>query len=358
MLKILDWYIIRKFLTTFFFMLGVIMLLSMVFDMSERLSEFIDRQAPISEILGKYYLTFILYYGNTFSPMIIFISVIWFTAKMATDTEIIPILNSGKPFNRFIRPYMIAATFLVIVALIMNHFILPKANQIRLDFDNQYYRDGLHVEDYYAEFPGNETVNFSSYASEDNIINDFSLQKSDKNNRVVYFIKARTAQSIAGTNKWKLIDYYERKANGINEIIVNGKSKDTTFQFSINDMAHRENIAENMNFSELREFIKSEKFKGSGEVPRYELLLHRRTSLPFATYVLTIIGVAVSSRKKRGGVGINIALGLGIIFVFIFTMQIMDVAATNVGFPPFIAVWIPNIIFGGIAFLLYKHAKK
>lgn len=130
MLKILDRYIIRKFLTTFFFMLGVIMILAMVFDLSEKLTEFINNQAPISDIFIKYYLNFILFYGNMFSSMIIFVSVIWFTAKMAQDTEIIPMLNSGKPFVRFLRPYMISATILMFISLVMNHFILPKSNQI------------------------------------------------------------------------------------------------------------------------------------------------------------------------------------------------------------------------------------
>jgi lipopolysaccharide export system permease protein len=339
-------------------MLGIIMLLSMVFDMSERLGEFIEKQAPISDIFLKYYLTFLLYYGNTFSSMIIFISVIWFTAKMASDTEVIPILNSGKPFNRFLRPYMIAATLLMIISLVMNHFILPRANKVRLDFDNQYYRAGLHVEDYYAEFPGNISVNFATYVSEDNIANDFVLQVTNNDDEVTYFLKARGAKNIIGTNKWKLFDYYERKINGLNEEIINGKEKDTVFNFRIDDMAHRENIAEIMNYTELKEFIKKEKAKGAANVPSYELELYRRSSLPFATYVLTIIGVSVSSRKKRGGVGINIAVGLGIIFVYIFTMKIMDVAAVNVGFSPIIAVWIPNILFGAVAYVLYKYAPK
>ena len=358
MLKILDKYIIRKFLTTFFFMLGIIMLLSMVFDMSERLSEFIEKQAPISDIFLKYYVTFILYYGNTFSSMIIFISVIWFTAKMAQDTEIVPILNSGRTFNRFLRPYMIAATILMVLSLILNHLILPMANKVRLDFDNQYYRAGLHVEDYYAEFPGNISVNFSSYVSEDNKINDFVLQKTDNSNKVIYFIKARTAEYFPKSNKWKLVDYYERKSLGVNEEIINGKEKDTIYNFTIDDMAHRENIAEIMNYYELKKFIAREKQKGAANVPTYELELYRRSSLPFATYVLTIIGVSVSSRKKRGGVGINIALGLGIIFVYIFTMKIMDVAAVNVGFSPIIAVWIPNVLFGFVAYILYRYAPK
>lgn len=358
MLKILDRYIIKKFLSTYFFMLGIIMLLAMVFDMSSRLSEFIEKQAPIYDIITKYYFTFLIHYGNMFSSLIIFVSVIWFTAKMAQDSEIIPIMNSGITFRRLLRPYIISATFLMVIALLLNHLILPNTNKIMLDFENQYYRMGVHVEDYHAEFPGNITLNISSYNSEENLAYDFVLQKMDKDDQPAYFIKARTAVNIPNTHKWKLNDYYERFYEDSSEILHNGKLKDTVFSFQIGDIAQRENIAETMTFSELKKFIADEKAKGSAFIPDYEIVLYERTSLPFSTYVLSIIGVSVSSRRKRGGVGINIALGLGIIFIYIFAMKVTNVAAMNVGFPAYIAVWIPNILFGGIAYILYKYAPK
>jgi len=357
MLKILDRYIIRKFLTTFFFMLGVIMLLAMVFDLSERLSEFINNQAPISAIIFEYYLNFVLYFGNMFSSMIIFVSVIWFTAKMAQDTEIIPMWNSGKPFHRFLRPYMISATFLMVISLVLNHFILPKSNQSRLDFEEKYYRDAINVEDYHAEYPGNQVVYFSSYYAEKNEVNDFTLEQW-QGDSIVYFIKARTAQNIEGTNKWKLNDYFERYIGYPNDQMIEGKTKDTVFNFKMEEMAQRDNVAEAMTYSELKSFIRREKEKGSGNVPMYEIELYQRTSYPFATYILTIIGVSVASRKKRGGIGVNIALGLGIIFVYIFAMKVTTVAAMNVGFPAYIAVWVPNALFGVVAYVLYRFAQK
>ncbi len=339
-------------------MLGIIMLLAMVFDMSSRLSEFIEKKAPIYDIITRYYFTFLLHYGNMFSSLIIFVSVIWFTAKLAQDSEIIPIMNSGITFNRLMRPYMIAATFLMMLSLLMNHIVLPSSNKVMLDFENEYYRVGVHVENYHAEYPGNISLNFASYVSEDNVINDFVLEKTLNNNQPDYFIKARTAYNIAGTNKWKLKNYYERKVGNPNDIIHNGEEKDTVFNFRIEDIAQRENVAETMTYFELKDFIKSERLKGSGNIPMYEIILYERTSLPFSTYVLTIIGVSVSSRRKRGGVGINIALGLGIIFIYIFAMKVTTVAAMNVGFPASLAVWIPNILFGGIALVLYKYAPK
>jgi len=339
-------------------MLGIIMLLAMVFDLSERLSEFIDNQAPLSSIILDYYVNFILFYGNLFSSMIIFVSVIWFTAKLAQDTEIIPMWNSGKPFSRFLRPYMIAATVIMLISLVMNHFILPKSNRTRLDFEERYYRDAMSVNDYHAEYPGNQVVYFSSYYQEDNLANDFVLEQWNDQNKLTYFIKARTAENVPGTNKWVLKDYYERRVGYPNDEVVEGHWKDTVFNFKIEEMAQRENIAEAMTYTELRSFIDREKEKGSGNVPMYEIELYQRTSYPFAAYVLTIIGVAVSSRKKRGGVGVNIALGLLIIFVYIFAMKVTTVAAMNVGFPASIAVWVPNILFGAVAYILYRFAQK
>ena len=358
MLKILDKYIIRKFLSTFFFMLAVIMLLATVFDLSDKLSEFIENDATASEVIFEYYVNFILFYSNMFSSMIIFVSVIWFTAKMAQDTEIIPIWNSGKTFGRFVRPYMIAATFLMAVSLVFNHFIIPPSNRTRLDFEERFYRNIISVQDYHAEFPGNVVVYFTNYTAETGLINNFTLEKWDEDGNIRYFLKAATASNTEGTYDWKLHNYYERKMGYPNDAMKEGKLKDTTFQFNIEEIATRENIAEAMTYFELKEFIERERKKGSSMVAMYEIELYQRTSYPFATYVLTIIGIAVASKKKRGGVGINIALGLGIIFIYIFAMKVTTVAAINLGFAASIAVWVPNILFGGVAYILYRNATK
>lgn len=351
-------------------MLGVIMLLAMVFDIAERLSEFIKNQAPLQSIILDYYLNFLLYYGNTFSSMIVFISVIWFTAKMAQEAEIIPILNSGRPFTRFLRPYMVAATILMVMSLVLNHFVLPRANRVRLDFEESFYRDRLLVENYHAEFPGNELVHYASYNSKENIINDFVVEKYDNHNRLVHFLKSRTATVAHGSSNWHLVDVFERRINyndtlAFNDQMLNQKiqlteehKKDTVLPYKIEDMAIRDNIAEAMTYSELKQFIKKEKEKGNASVPTFEIELHQRTSYPFATYILTLIGVSVSSRKKRGGIGVNIAIGLLFVFIYIFAMKVTTVAATTVGFPPIAAVWLPNFIFGILAIFMYRIAPK
>lgn len=358
MFTILDRYIIRKFLTTFFFMLGVIMLLATVFDLAEKLSEFLQNKATLEEVFFDYYINFILFYGNMFSSMIIFVSVIWFTAKMAQDTEIIPILNSGRPFSRFLRPYMIAATILMLGSLFFNHFIIPKANKVRLAFEEKYYWKGMSVQDYYAEFPGEQVVHFSNYLSETNIAEDFIVQQWNDKGDLIYFIKAQQAINKPGTNNWELKNFYERKVSFPKDQIREGAKLDTVFQFNMSEMATRDNVAESMTYFELKDFIKRESKKGNQLVPNYEIELYQRTSYPFATYVLTLIGISVSSRKKRGGIGINIAIGLGFVFIYIFAMKVTTVAAMNVGFPTILAVWVPNILFGGVGYLLYRNAQR
>jgi lipopolysaccharide export system permease protein len=335
------------------------MLLSIVFDISEKLGDFLKNEASLYEVIFEYYVSFILFYGNMFSSMIIFISVIWFTAKMAQDTEIIPIWNSGRPFSRFVRPYMIAATVLMLISLFLNHFVIPNTNRNRLGFEEKYYRNAMYVLDYHAEFPNGQIIYFDSYMAQTNIAQDFVLEQESEDGRSIsHLIKAGEAENIKGTNQWVLRNYYERIVGDTNDVIREGKQLDTTFQFTIDEIATRENIAETMPYFELKEFIEREKVKGSSMVPMYEIELYQRTSYPFATYVLTIIGIAVASRKKRGGIGINIAIGLGIIFVYIFAMKVTTVAAINLGFATSFAVWVPNIIFGGVAYFLYKNAQR
>lgn len=339
-------------------MLGIIMLLAMVFDVAERLSEFIENEAPISAIVLKYYVNFILFYGNTYSSMIVFISVIWFTAKMAQETEIIPILNSGKPFNRFLRPYFIGATVLMLISLMLNHFIIPLSNKQRLGFEEDYYRNAMHVSDYYAEFPGETIVYFSSFSASDSLIRDFTLEKWTADQQPKMFLRARSAKNIFGTKNWVLVDYYERHCLPTGDSLVSGKTKRVQFDFQVEEMAIRENAMEAMTYSELKRFIQEEKAKGSPRVPNFEIELYQRTTLPFATYVLTLIGVSVASRKKRGGIGINIAIGLGIVFIYIFAMKVVAVAALNVGMPTVLAVWTPNVLFGIVSYLLYRKAVR
>lgn len=361
MFKILDRYIIQKFLITFFFMLGVIMILAMVFDLSERLGDFIQKEAPLKAIIFDYYLSFIIYFGNLFSPLITFVSVIWFTGKMAQNTEIIPMINSGRPFNRILRPYMIGATILMLISLLMNHFVLPSANQKRLDFEEKYYRNIRSVSNYYAEYPNNQIVYFDSYRSDLQRVLGFVVEQRNDKDEVISILRAREARNEAGSNSWELKDYFIRHVGHPNDTLIVGEKKatlDTILPFELQELTQRENVIMTMGFNEIRDFIEFEKKKGSSNIAQYEIELYQRTSFPFANYVLTLIGMAIASRKTRGGIGANIAAGLALAFIYIFAMKVTSVAAENVGFPSYIAVWIPNIIFGILGIFIYRLAPK
>ena len=361
MLKILDKYIIKKFLLTFFFMLGVIMVLAMVFDLSERLGDFIKKEAPLRAIIFDYYFSFVIYFGNLFSPLITFVSVIWFTAKMAQNTEIIPIINSGRPFRRLLRPYMIGATILMLISLVMNHFILPITNERKLQFEEEYYRNVRSVSNYYAEYPGNKIVYFDSYRSDLERVSGFVVEQRNENNEIISLLRAKEARNKDSSNMWELKDYFIRFIGHPNDSIVVGKPTevmDTILPFQVSELAQRESVVMTMGFNEIRDFIDAEKKKGAANIAQYEIELYQRTSFPFANYVLTLIGMAIASRKSRGGIGANIAAGLGLTFIYIFAMKVTSVAAENIGFPSYLAVWVPNIIFGILGIIIYRMAPK
>jgi len=356
MLKILDRYIIKKFLTTFFFMILVVMLLSIIFDLAERIQEFIERQAPLSAILLDYYLNFFFYFANMFSSLILFISVIWFTSKLAQNSEIIPMLNSGKPRSRLLRPYMIATSVVVIFSFFIKNLFLRGQKKTRLDFEEQFYRIRMIVSNYYAEISDSETIFFRMYNSDDGYLEFLGMTQRDENGDLLRIVKANKAYNEEG-NTWTLEGYMIRDIGPLNDHIRYGEFMDTLLPFVIEDMAHRENIVETMGYKQISDFITRERQKGSDEVAKHELSKYQRTSYPFAAFVLTLIGFSVSSRKSRGGIGAHLALGLLIVFAYIFFMQITSVAAVNVGFPALLASWLPNMIFGVLALVLYRWSR-
>jgi lipopolysaccharide export system permease protein len=337
-------------------MILVVMTISVIFDLSERLQEYIERKAPVSAIFMDYYLNFVFYYANMFSSLILFISVIWFTSKLAQNSEIIPMLNSGKPRSRLLRPYMIATSLIVFVSLIMNHFVLPDANKKRLAFEEEYYRIRMVMSNYYADLNPNETIFFRFYNSDDGFLESFGMTLRDDEGKIKKLVSAKKA-TFQEENTWRIENYLIRHVGHLDDRIIHGDSLDTTLVFSIGDIAYRDNIVETMDFNKLKGFIKRERARGSAEVTDYELKMHQRTSYPFAAFVLTLIGFSVSSRKSRGGIGVHLAIGLAFVFVYIFSMQVTSVAAINVGFPTLLASWLPNMIFGVFALGLYRWSR-
>lgn len=343
------------------------MLLAIVFDISEKLKDFLAKDAPLSDVVFVYYVNFIVFYGNTFSSLIIFITVIWFTSKMAQDSEIIPMLFSGKRFSRILVPYMIGATILTVLSLVLNHYIVPLSNASRLHFEDKYYRDNLYISNYIAEYPGQNIVYFNDLSTQDSVISNLRIEKWSKNNQIEKFLQAGSAKYNVKTGEWKLYNYFIRNIADSNDRalthttpdqINRGNEYDTVLPFKLSDVAVRENKSEAMTYTELSNFIKKEKAKGNPDYVFHEIELHRRTSYPFASFILTLIGFSVSFQKKRGGIGVNIAIGLGLAFLYIFSMKVTTVAAINVGFPSLLAVWIPNLIFLAIGLILYRISPK
>ncbi len=352
----IDKYIIKKFLGTFFFIFVLLMSISMVFDISEKLTEFLERNASWYDIFTIYYSNFIIYYGFQFVYMINFISVIWFTSKMAQNSEIIPILGAGISFRRFLRPYFISATLLVILTIVMYNFVLPPSNKARLEFEENYYRTHFVSKGRMTVKPG-LMVSYLAYDVFTKTITDLEVEKWN-GDKLETKLVSKKAYGDSITDQWNLKFYNVRIFGEFNDQYYEGTNIDTNLNFTLGDLIYRENVIEAMNYSQLNTFIEQEKMKNSDRIPMYEIEKYNRFASPFAIYILTLIGVSVSSRKSRGGMGANLAIGLGICVVYVFSMKMTTVAALNVGFPPLLAVWLPNIIFAIIAVFLYKLAPK
>jgi lipopolysaccharide export system permease protein len=357
--KILDLYIIKKFLGTFLFAIGLIVCIAVVFDISEKVDDFIERHAPLKAIAFDYYLNFIPYFANLFSPLFVFISVIFFTSKMAGQTEIIAILNSGISFNRFLRPYIISATVIAIASFYLNNWVIPHANLVRLQFENIYIKNpyvyrGRNI---HRQIKPGEFVYFESYDNKANTGFMFSLEKFEEGKLVTKLMADRiTWDSL--TQKWSIENYTIRHINGMTEELKKGIRLDTALSIHPSEFNRRMNFIEAMDFSELNTYIKEEKQRGSEVIPFYEVEKYRRTSYPFATFILTLIGVAISSKKVRGGVGLQLGAGILLSFTYIMFMQVSTTFATNGNLPAVVAVWIPNFVYAVIALYLLRKAPK
>ncbi len=381
MFKTLDRYIIRQFLGTFFFILVLIMSIAVVFDISEKTEDFAKTSATLYEIVVEYYVNFIIYYSNLFSGLLIFIAVLLFTSQLAGRSEIIAMLSSGVSFPRFARPYFIAATILTALSLYVNVFLLPRANQTRLAFEKAHIWSAYKLEDnnVLREIAPGEIVYFESVDVPRLTGYRFSLEKWDGDQLRSKIISDRAVFDTI-TGRWTIHDYMIREiplepesngldqarmGHGINdpevmlpERIRRGSVLDTLIPLKLADLGQRLDNVAALDRHQIAEYIKAEKARGGSKVPYYEVEQKQRTSYPFATYVFTLIGVGIASRKVRGGTGVHMVLGVMLTLLYIFTMKMTTVAATNSAFNPTLAVWIPNIIFGIVGVWIYWKAPK
>lgn len=359
-MKLLDRYIIKKFLGTFFFSITLIISISIVFDFSENLDGFIEKDAPVKAIVFDYYLNFIPYFINLFSPLFIFIAVIFFTSKMASNTEIISILASGISFRRFLVPYVISAIFLGLISFYLNSFLIPKSNQKRLEFKYTYIKNPTQNRDrnIHLQIDPNSYIYVGSYSNQTDVGIKFTIEQFDENNELKYKLLADFIKWDTVKNLWTIQNYYERRIDGINESIKRGLTKDTVLNMLPQEFKKRETDAEMLNFFELNEEIEKEKFKGSKKVVFYEIEKHQRIAFPFASIILTLMGASIASRKVRGGIGIHLGQGLGLSFSYVLFMKVAQTFATNGGIDPMISMWIPNMVFALLTVWLLSRAQK
>ena len=359
MLKIIDIYIIKKFLGTFFYAISLLILIVIIFDVSENLDSFIQKEAPLKAIVFDYYLNFIPYFINLFIYLFTFISVIFFTSKLAGDTEIIAILSSGVSFWRLLYPYMISAVLLALLSFYLGNFLIPKTNEDRRIFKNAYMENltkdkskNLHI-----QIAPNTFVFVESYNSKLNTGYKFSLEKFD-GQKMIYKLMADRIYLDTIVGNWKFKNYFIRTFDSTGQSLIKGTELDTTFSLKPKDLYKVKEEFEEMDYYELNDYIISEKQKGSKAYKKFEIEKHKRASGPVAIIILTVIGVALSSRKVRGGIGMHLGVGIGLTFSYILLIQVSTVFSTFGNLSPLIASWIPNFIFLIIAIYLLKKAPK
>ena len=355
----LDWYIVKKFLGTFFFSISLILLIVVVFDISEKIDDFIEKDAPLRGIIFDYYLNFIPYFGNLFSPLFTFVAVIFFTSKMANNTEVISILSSGISFNRFLRPYMLSAGLLAVLSFTLSNFIIPPANSERLEFENTYIKNPYknRDKDIHMQIKPGQFIYMQSYNTKRNIGYKFSMEQFE-NNELQEKLFCNYIKWNETTENWTVHNYFIRKIDHLNEEIIEGDTLVLTINLHPNDFNVRRSMVETMNMFQLNDYIKEERMKGSKNLVFHIIEQQKRFAYPFATLILTIVAVAMASRKVRGGIGLHLGLGLLISFAYILFMQVSTTFATNGDLSPIIAVWIPNLLFASLGLYLLTKTPK
>ena len=358
--KKIDAYIVSKFITTFFIALLLIIGIVIIFDISEKIDNFVAKEAPLKAIVFDYYLNFIPYFMNMFSPLFVFITVIFFTSKMAADSEIIAILSCGISFHRMMVPYIFSATLIAIFSLCLNLFIIPDANKTRLEFENQYVKTrfksvGRNV--HYQISPG-EFVFAESFSSWNNTAYRFTLEKI-VDNKLVSKISAESAVYNEEKDVWTLKKYFIRDYNeDLTDRIRSGKQLDTTLALSSKDFYLTEKTVETLNYHELNNLIDTQRMLGDANVKFALIEKNTRFALPFSAFILTIMGVALSSKKRRAGIGWNIGIGIALAFTYILFLRFSQMFVHTDTLPPAIALWLPNLVFAIIAGFLYRIAPK
>lgn len=358
-MKTIDIYIIKKFLGTFFYAIGLLVVIVIIFDFSERIDEFLGNNAPAKEIIFSYYFNFIPYFVNLFAYLFTFISVIFFTSKLAMNTEVIAMLSSGISYWRFLRPYLVSSIFLAILSFVLANFIIPHTNKKLVAFENTYLKGTRTNRDVniHIQVNRNTFIYLESYNALQLTGHRFSLEKIE-NKKLIYKLNSDRIKWDSISECWIADRWTSRSLEGHREIIERGTDKPVMIDIKPQDFITNKEDIKTMDLMELNQRIEEEQMKGTTMVINYEVEKHKRIANPFATLILTFIGVSISSRKVRGGIGLHLGVGITITFSYILFMQISTVFGTNSTLSPFWAAWMPNIFFGVMALIMIRVAPK
>lgn len=356
----LDRYIIVKFLGTYFFAIALIISIAVVFDINENIDKFINNNAPVEAIVFDYYLNFIPYFSNLFSPLFVFIAVIFFTSKLAENSEIIAMMSTGMSFKRLMRPYMISAAIIAALTYGLGAYVIPKGNVTRLDFEDRYRKKKKQdfVRNVQLEVDSGVIAYLGRYDGRNNTAYSFSLDKFIDKKLVSHLTAKRAVYDTTSVHKWQLRDYMIREMEGMREKITKGSKLDTIIKMQPQDFLIMKGQQQTMTSPELKEYIAQQKRRGFANIKEFEIEYHQRIAMSFAAFILTSIGLSLSSKKVKGGMGMNLGVGLALSFSYILFQTVSSTFTVNGNTPPIVSVWIPNILYAIIAVYLYRKAPK
>lgn len=361
-MKKFDLYIIKKYFTTFILSMFLLILVVIVFDLSEKLDKFLVDNITLKEILFDYYANFIPYFFNLFLYLFVFISVIFFSSKLAQNSEFIAVSSAGISFYRVMRPYIYCAVVLAFVAFLLSNFVIPKSNVKLTDFENKYLRKSnkysTYAYDIHVQVGENEYIFIKDYTAKKNEGTNFTYEKLNFQDGLTYKLNARSIKLDTINNVWIASDYVERQIFDDNEILSEGDTKELDINLQPKDLVFFSYDIKNMNMRQLNEFIADEKKKGVRSIVEYEVEKHLRISNSFATILLSILGFSLSYRKKRSGLGWNLGFGVTLTFLYVLLMQVTKVFAINKSLDPMLAAWVPNIFFTIVTIIVVKMTPK
>lgn len=358
-LGIIDRYILKKFLTTFFYAVLLFTLIAIFIDISEKIDDFIKKKPPLSVLIFDYYIYFIPYFMGLFSSVFVFLSTLFFNSKLAQNTEIIAILNSGLQYPRFLKPYLIGASVLFVVFLILNTQILPICDKYRLKFEDEWIHDHVQTQNnnIFNMLDDNNIIHMESFNYKDSVGFNFTLE-AFRDGKLIERTFANRLIWNKEKNCWTFEGYVRRLFNNQQEFLVKGLRMDTTLNISPDEFVVKTNYVSSMTNPELNEYIRKETEKGNPKVVKYKVELYKRTIVPVSFFVLTLLAVAVSSSKNRGGTGFHLGIGIIITFAYLLFIQIFNTMGNTGVMLPWVAVWVPSIVFFFVALVLLKRAPK